>query len=63
MNPLGYHMPFLPQPPSSCSVDPPDCTVLCYSISEYTPIVNEGQAIDGVGVSKPTYVVIHEEYD
>jgi len=56
-------MHFVPQPPSSYSDDPPDDTVLCSSIPDSTVIVNEDQAINGVGVALPTCTIIHEEYD
>ena len=36
---------------------------MCSSIPDSTLIVNEDQAIDGVGVAQPTCTVIHEEYD
>ena len=55
-------MHFVPQPPYSYSDDPPDDTTLCSSIPDSTLVVNEDQAIDEVGVLKPTCVVIHEEY-
>ena len=61
--PMGCHMYFVPQPPSSYSDDPPNCIVLCSSITDSTLVVNEDQASNGVGVAKPTCVVIHEEYD
>lgn len=51
--PMGCHMNFLPQPMSSCSIDPSDCTVLCSYVPNSTPVVNEDQAIDRVGVAKP----------
>ena len=35
-NTLGYHMYFLPQPPSSYSNHPPDDKVLCSSIPNST---------------------------
>lgn len=60
---MGCHVSLLPQPRSSCSSDPPDCIVLCSSIPVSTPVVNEDQAIDGVGVAQPTCTVIHDEYD
>lgn len=61
--PMGYHMHLLPQPLSSCSVDPLYFTILCSTVSESTLIVNEDQAIDGVDVAQPSYVVIYDEYD
>jgi len=42
---------------------PPDDVVLCLSILGSSLIVSEEQPIDGVGVSKPTCIVIHEEYE
>lgn len=56
-------MNFVPQPSSSYSDDPLDDIVLCYFISHSTLVVNEDQAIDKVGVAKPTCIVSHEEYD
>ena len=56
-------MHFVPQPPSSYSDDPPNDIILCSSISDSTLVVNEDQAINGVGVAQPTCIVIHEEYD
>jgi len=50
-NPMGCHMHLLPQPPSSHSVDPLDCTLLCSSVSDSTPVVNEDQATKEVGVA------------
>ena len=47
-------MHFLSQPPYLYSDDPPDDTVLCSSILDSTLLVNEDQAIDGVGVAQPT---------
>jgi len=61
--PMGCHVHFLPQPPSSCFGDPTDCTVLCSPILNSTLVVNEDQAIDEVGFTQPTCVVIHDEYD
>ena len=60
---MGCHMHVLSQPSSSCFADPPDCTILCSSISNSTHVVNKDQAINGVGVSQLACVVIHEEYD
>lgn len=56
-------MYLIPQPLSSHSVDPPDCTILCSFVPNSTPVVNEDQAIDEVGVAQPTCIVIHDEYD
>jgi len=56
-------MYFVPEPPSSYSDDAPNCNVLCSSIPNSTPIVNEDQAINGVGVAQPTYTIIREDYD
>jgi len=56
-------MHFVPQPPSLYSDDPLDDTIFCSSITDSTLVVNEDQAIDGVGVAQPTCVAIHEEYD
>lgn len=53
----------IPQPLSSHSVVPLDETVLCSSISNSTLAVNEEHAIGRVGVSQPTCVVNHEEYE
>ena len=61
--PMGCHMHVLPQTLCSCFGDPPDCFFLCSSIPATTPVVNEHQAINGVGVAQSTYAVIHEEYD
>jgi len=55
-------MYFVPQPPSLYSDDPLDDNVFCSSISDSTLVVNEDQAIDGVGVAQPTCAIIHEEY-
>ena len=60
-NLVGCHMDLFPQPPSPCSVDPPDCTILFSSISDSSPIVNEDQVVDRVGVMQPTYAIIHDE--
>ena len=60
---MGCHMHLVPQPLSSCSIDPLDCTALCSSIPNRTPVVNEDQSINGVSVAKQTCFVIHEEYD
>ena len=57
------HMYFIPQHLSAYFDDPLDCTILCFSIPNSTPIVNEDKSIDEVGVSYPTYVVIYDEYD
>lgn len=62
-NPMGCHMHLLPQPPSLHSTDPPDCTVLCSSIPDSTPVANEDQAIDGFDVAQPTRALIYDEYD
>lgn len=62
-NPMGYHMYFIPQPPSSYSHYSLDCIVLCSSILDSTIAVNEDQAIDGVAIAQPTCTAIHEEYD
>jgi len=62
-DPLGYHIDFVPQPPSSYKDDPSDGTVLCSSIPNSTLVLNEDQAIDGFGVAQPTCPSIHEEYD
>lgn len=56
-------MIFLPQPPSSCSADPLNCTVLCSSIMNSKFIVNEDQDIDRDCVAQLTFIFIHEEYD
>jgi len=56
-------MHVLPQTLSSRSANPLDFTVLCSSIPESTPIVNEDQAIDRVGVAHPSFNVIHEKYE
>lgn len=48
--PVGCHMDLFPQPPSPHSIDPPDCTVLCSSIPNSSPTMNEDQVVDGVGV-------------
>ena len=55
--PMGCHTHLLPQPSSPCSVDPPDFTVLCFSIMDSTPIVNEDQAINKVDVAQEREVV------
>jgi len=57
---MGCHMHLLPQPPSSCSTDPSNCTVLGSFVPDSKPVVNEGQAIDGVDVAQPTYIVIYD---
>lgn len=56
-------MSVLCQPPSLCSVDSSDCTILCSSIPNSTFVVKKDQAIDKVGVVQLTCTVIHEEYD
>lgn len=60
---MGCHMSVLPQPSSSYSDDPPDCTVFCSLILDSTLIVNKDQSIDGDGVTQTICVVMHEEYD
>ena len=57
------HTQLLPQPPSLCSVDPPDCTILCSSILDPAPVVKEYQAINEVDVAQPTCAIIYDEYD
>lgn len=61
--PLICHMNFVPQPPFLYSNDPLDDTILCSSILDSILIMNEDQAIHGVGFAQPTCIVIHEEYD
>lgn len=61
--PMGCHTHLLPQPPSLRFSDPSDCTVLCSSVLDSTPIGNEDRAINGVDVAQQTCFVIHEEYD
>jgi len=46
--PMGRYTHLLPQPPSLHSADPLDCIVLCSSVLDSTPIVNEDQTIDEV---------------
>ena len=62
-DPMGCHMYFVSQPPSSYFDDPLDDIVSCSSILGSTLVVNEDQAIDGVGVAQPICVIIHEECD
>ncbi len=59
--PTGCHMESFPRLPSSHSVDRLDCTFLLSSIPDSSPIVNEDQDVDRVGVMQPTYVIIHDE--
>ena len=54
MKPMGCHMHLLPQSPSSRSADPLDCIVFCSSILDFTPVINEDEATNRVGVAKPT---------
>lgn len=41
VKPMDFHVPFLPQPLSSCLVDPLNCIVLCSFVLDSTPVVNE----------------------
>lgn len=59
--PIGCHVDSFPRPPSSCFVNPLDCTALCSSILNSSPIVDEDQVVDGVGIMQPTCAIIHEE--
>lgn len=59
VSPLICHMHFVPQSSFSYSND----TILCFSIMDSTLVLNEYQAIDGVGTAQPTCTIIHEEYD
>lgn len=59
--PVGYHVDSFPRSLSFHSVDPLDCIVFCSTIPYSSPVVNEDQAIDGVGVMHPTYAIIHDE--
>ena len=59
---VGCHVDSFPQPPSPHSVDPLDCTILCSSVPDSSPIVNEDQVVNGVSVVQPTYAIIHDEY-
>lgn len=59
--PIFFHVDSFPQPLSPRSVDPPDCTVLCSSIPDSSPIVNEDQVVDGFCFMKPTYAIIHDD--
>ena len=61
VSPLSCHMHFFSQPSSLYSANPPNDTVFFSSIPDSTLVVNEDQAIDGVGVSQPTCAIIHEE--
>lgn len=61
-NPMGCHIHVLPHPLSLCSVDPLDYTILCCSILNSTPVVNEDQPVDSIDVAQPTCVVIQEVY-
>lgn len=61
-NLIGCHEDSFPQPPSPCSIDPPDCTVLCSSILDSSLVVNEDQFVEGVGVMQPTCANIHDTY-
>lgn len=56
-------MYFVPHPPSLYFDHPLDCTILCSSVLDSTPVLKEDRSIDGFGVEKPTCVAIHEEYD
>lgn len=58
---IGCHVDLFPQPPSSLSVDPMDCTVLFSPIPDSTLVVHEDQVVDRVGVVKPACVFIHDE--
>lgn len=60
--PVSCHMDLFPQPPSLHSVDPPNFTVLCFPIPDSSPIVNEDQVINKVGVMQPTCTIIHDEF-
>jgi len=58
---VGCHVDSSSQPSSPCFVDPPYCTVLCSSIMDCSPAVNEDQVVNGVGVMQPTYGIVHDE--
>ena len=55
-------MNLFPQPLSPHSVDPPDCTMLCSPILDYTLIVHEDQVVNRVGIEKQTCNIIYDEY-
>jgi len=55
-------MHLLPQPSSSFSTNPPNCTILCSSVLESIPIVNVDQ-VSTVLVLHNQPAVIHNEYD
>ena len=57
----SFHMDSFPQPPSPCSIDPPNCIVLCSSILDSTCVVNEDQVVYGVGAVYPTCIIILDE--
>lgn len=48
--PIGCHLDSFPRPPSLRSIDPLDCTVLFSSIPNSSPVVNEDQVVNRVGV-------------
>lgn len=54
-------MDSFPQSPSLCSIDPPNCIVLCSSILDSSPTMNEDQVVERVGVMQPTCTIIHDE--
>ena len=54
-------MDSFPQPLSSHSIVRLDCTILCYSIPDSSPIVNEDQVVNGIGVMQLAYAIVHDE--
>ena len=56
------HVVLSSQPSPSGSFDPPDCNVLCFPVPDSTFVVHEDQFVEGVGIEKPTCVVIYDEY-
>jgi len=60
-NPAGCHVDSFPQPLSSCSIDPPDCTILHSFVSNSTLVVNEDQVVNRLCVVHPTCTIFHDE--
>ena len=59
--PVACHVDSFPRPLSSCYVNPPDCIIFCSPIPNSSPVVNEDQVVDEVGVMQPTCTIIHDE--
>ena len=63
VSPSNCHVHSFLRPPSLHSGIPQNDVVLCSSILDSSLVVNDEQPTEGVGVAKPTCIVIHEEYE